>query len=369
MTSGRPGLEDAKRVPVLDVARALGCVIGRDGRSFGPCPSCGATVRASDGKSDKRGRCRVFEDGQGWACNTNGSEGCGAKGDGPGLVSWKLCGRAGPKGSDVRTVLDWYRERGGLDSGAGWSQGEHAPGAVPSEAPAVPVPANRPPRGELWRVWSQCVPVTQDDAVSAWLLNHHEGPIDPALVAWLDLARALPMGLDLPRWARGPDGRRWDDAGYRVIVRLFGAGPDGAGLPTLSLHARNVRPEVKHKGVSPHGFEVRGLVLAWSPGMPFLDRPMEAPEASVLELAEGVPDWLRLTLERWQAPGRPTVWGCISGSASDEIAARVPDGWRVAIRTHDDDGGRKFLDRWSKLLDHRCDVRSGLVPNPKKGAA
>jgi len=103
--------------------------------------------------------------------------------------------------------------------------------------------------------------------------------------------------------------------------------------------------------------------------MPFL-LPMEAHEAPLLELAEGVPHFLKLALRRWKTPapgeeGRSTLWGCISGSASDEIAARVPDGWRVAIRTHDDQGGRRLRDAFRRLLAPRCDVRDRLVSNPK----
>lgn len=374
MTPGRPDLEDAARVPVLDVARALRLDIGRDGKSFGPCPSCGETVRASDGKSDKRGRCRVrqragFPDW--WFCNTNGSEGCGAKGDGPGLVSLKLCdGREGPKGSDVRTVLDWYREHGWLDSGAGWSQGAHVPGAVTPEAPAAPVP-DRPPLSEVLDVWGRCVPVTQDKAVSAWLRNRHDGPLDPELIAKLDLARALPKGINLPSWARR-NGGQWNVRGYLLIVRAFEA--DGAGWLRLgSLHARSIIPGVPDSEKATWAMGgATGLVFAWWPGgvngapngNPFM------PELPLFEIAEGVPDWLRLACERSGMQRRPVVWGVTSGGAQPELAALVPEGWTVALRTHADKPGEEYATGWSGLLAKRgCSLWRVPTENQKRPGA
>ena len=359
-------LDVARRVAVLDVARALGLDIGRDGRSFDPCPSCGGKSRASDGESDKRGRCRVYGNGDGWACNTRGSEGCGEKGDGPGLVAWSLCGRPGPRGrDDSATVRAWYVARGWLDEG---NAGEGPfPGSVarsaltPAEHPpkgsgVAPV-AVRPPFAEVAALWARCVPVTADAAVSAWLRGHHDGPIDPDRVAALDVARALPFDVaDLPAWAWGVGGP-WHGRGYRVIVRTF-EGDGAGGLRWASLHARNVQVEADPKAVkavNPLGLDAAGAVLAWGP---------DAPELPLVDLAEGVPDWLRLVLARSTLARRPMVWGVVSGSDDSALAAVVPMGWTVALRTHADAAGDKYATKWGELLRARgCVLRRQRVVN------
>ena len=373
--SPRPGLDAAKRVPVLEVARALGLAIGHDGRSFGPCPSCGAKVRASDGRSDRRGRCRVFKTGAGWACATNGSDGCGATGDGPGLVSWVDCGRPGPEGADVRVVLDWYRARGWLDANAGeglylgagalapmrgadhaTTNGNGAQRADSGAFPALP----RPPIDEVAALWERCGLVSEDAAVSAWLRGRTDGAIDPIAVDVLDLARALPEGLDLPRWAWRATRRGWGPwhvRGYRLIVRCFEA--DGAGgLRLASLHARSIIRGVPdgEKATWPTDYGAAGLVFAWSP--PF------GPELPLVEIAEGVPDWLRLACDRRGLSRRPKVWGVTSGGADASLAAAVPEGWTVALRTHADEAGDKYADQWGELLAARgCELRRARVTN------
>ncbi len=403
MTPGRPGLEDAKRVPVLDVARELRLEVHQKqfasytDHSFGPCPSCGGLSRDSKERRthEKRLRCRVSEDGQGWKCYTNGHGGCETSGDGPGLVNWHLHGHAGPRGSELKAVLDWYEANHLLGSGAVWNRGTPVPGPVVSSGDAEAPSPVRPPLSEVRDVWERlCVPVTEDAEVSAWLRNRHDGALDPELIARLELAKALKPGVELPEWCKSRTGRRWNDAGYRLIVRLYGPNQTGPGLRTLSLHARNVLdlPDEMPKGVNATDYSPRGLVMAWSSGLPFL-LPMEASEAPVLEIAEGVPDWLRLASARSQAfetatgPGavawgRPVVWGCVVGSAGGtapksgpdwRAASKVPDGWVVWIRTHDDPPtkddprpGEKMVRAWNEALPRGCQVHEALIPNPKK---
>ena len=85
-------LDDAKRVPVTQVAAELGLTVARDGRSFGPCPGCGMATRANPGRTDSRGRCAI--NGGRWRCFSNGTEGCGAGGDAVDLVSYVVSGHA-----------------------------------------------------------------------------------------------------------------------------------------------------------------------------------------------------------------------------------------------------------------------------------
>jgi hypothetical protein len=347
-------LDDARRVHVLDLAAELELAVALDGKSFGPCPGCGEVTRGKD----KRGRCKVLGDGKGWKCYSNGSDGCGAEGDGPALVAWRLTGKPWGKGDQATsaTVREWYAARRWCEP---WQEhGAPLPAlrtvAPPAPRPAVEPPA-RPPLAEVRELWQRCVPVTADPEVAAWLTGRADGAIDPAAVAALDLARALPAELDnLPRWARCA-GRSWAEGGYRLLVKAWEADPEHPGrLRWASLHARAVRPGCEPKGVWPAGAGAAGLVLATGAD------PL-AHGLPLVELAEGVPDWLRLVLDRGArcAKGdRPAVWGVTSGSAIPAVAGVVPEGWTVAIRTHDDQSGDKYAARWQELLTPRgCNLR------------
>jgi len=201
--------------------------------------------------------------------------------------------------------------------------------------------------------------VTADPLVAAWLSNRHDGPLDPALVADLDLARALPADLlDLPRWAwcGGP----WTATGFRLILQAWEADPDAPGrLRPASLHARNVLADGAGKGAFPFDCDGRGLVFATGPDPAANGLPL-------VELAEGVPDWLRLAMARAERPEgrRSAVWGVVNGSATPELAELVPDGWTVAIRTHADPGGDRYATKWRDLLAPRgCTLRRQRMAN------
>jgi hypothetical protein len=78
---------------------------------------------------------------------------------------------------------------------------------------------------------------------------------------------------------------------------------------------------------------------------------------AALVIAEGVPDFLTWpTRYSDRDESAPAVIGVISGSWSDAIAARVPDGLRVAVRTHRDDAGRGYASRICASLSPRCVV-------------
>lgn len=330
----RSWLDDARRVAVATVAAELGLTVDPSQRAFGPCPGCGAKTRANAGKTDRRGRCRVYPDGLGWACASNGTDGCGATGDGPGLVVWQETGRKwadGDKGTADK-VRAWYACRGWCDP---------APGVAPFPAPRrvapppPPPPRARPPAAEVADLWARCVPVTQDAEVSRWLETHKDGWIDPGRVAALDLARALPVDLpNLPRWARF-EGKPWTQTGHRLVLRAYEAGPDGLRL--ASLHTRNVTRSDDKAGW-PAGATSAAVVFA----VP------EARSAMVLELVEGVPDWLRFTTAGRGAP----VWGVVNGSACPELAQLVTV-QAVVIRTHHDEPGNKYATTWTELLRAR----------------
>jgi hypothetical protein len=76
-----------------------------------------------------------------------------------------------------------------------------------------------------------------------------------------DLARALPAGVELPRWAFGA-GQSWSAGAHRLIVPLY----DCAGR-LASLHARAaVALPGKPKGLSPAGGAVAPARLVRSTG-------------------------------------------------------------------------------------------------------
>lgn len=77
-------LDQVSSVQIPPVAGKLGLSSGR-GRSWGPCPKCGAAKRGSD---DERGPLGLTSDGKGWACHA----GCGAEGDLADLVSYQTVG-------------------------------------------------------------------------------------------------------------------------------------------------------------------------------------------------------------------------------------------------------------------------------------
>jgi hypothetical protein len=173
-------------------------------------------------------------------------------------------------------------------------------------------------------LWRRCVPVTADPEVAAWLAERTDpGPIDPAKVAALDLARALPADLvDLPGWARFK-GKPWTASGHRLVVRAWEADPDNPErLRVASLHARNVLPNCAgdDKAAWPAGATAASLILATGPDPRAHGLPL-------VEIPEGVPDWLRLavTVAADLPKGkRSAVWGAWSGSADPAVAAVVP---------------------------------------------
>jgi len=156
--------------------------------------------------------------------------------------------------------------------------------------------------------------------------------LDPELLAAGELARLVPDGIALPAWSAL--GRRtWPAAGFRLVVRAWTAAGELA-----SLHARYTRPgqppERTPKTLWPAGFQSRGLVLANAPALALLRG--EALEACQVVIVEGLTDWLS-----WGPRALP-VFGVTAGSWTPAIAAKVPDGSTVSIRTDNDLAGDKY---------------------------
>ncbi len=334
-------LEDAKRVAVTVIAAALGLTIGRDGKSFGPCPNCGELTRAGSGRRDVRGRCAVL--GLGWHCYTNGSAGCEASGSGPGLVAFVLTGGPWHSGGTATASLvrDWFARHGwcepAADARCASPPRRHVPSVLPEPPPL------RPDRYEVAQVWFHAPAVTADPEAAAYLAGRG---FDPEHVAELDLARALPADLS-PAWARR-GWRTWQESGHRLIFGLWEPDPTMPGLLRVaSVHARCVGTcDDSEKASSPQGCSHRRLVL--TAGDDFL---ADGRAQRLLTICEGPIDFLALALQ--PAAMRGALIGGISGSASGEILALVPTDWTVAVATHADGGGDQQAIAWKREIERR----------------
>lgn len=354
------------------VAESLGLVVdAAPRRGIRPCPSCGAEKR---GSGDRRAPAELTSDGGGWHCFR-----CEAKGDTVSLAAVVATGDAKPNTTAWPEVRRRCAAAGLCDPdprdtnspGPGRAFRRPPPPPAPVEAPPL-----RPPPAEVLELWERCATVTADAEASAWLRSRE---LDPGEVAARDLARALPVAGTLPRWARyrGPgcdDGASWRDAPqrFRIVVPMFGAGGS-----LESLHVRALAPtdpKGRDKAAAPAGFQVRGLVFADAlarsmlGGAPLGDGSpaAELVKRAGLVVAEGEPDFLTWAT-RWSetAEAAPAVLGIVAGSWSAELAARVPDGARVALWTDPDRDGDRYAEAIRTTLAGRCAiVRRRLEVNP-----
>lgn len=342
----------ARAIPINQVAAALGLRVDHDGRAFGPCPSCALETRANPGRRDRRGRCRIFSSGSGWACNSNGSNGCGAAGDGPGLVAWVLTGNQWRHGDPTTTALvsSWFVEARLL--------GPSEPVWKPRYPPQQPTTAYpRPPAVEVAATWDQCRNVTEDSDVAKWLDGRG---FDPRAVAEMDLVRALPTDRQHPSWARY-EGRGWQASGHRLIAPAYEPDPSRPGrLRLASLHARCVRagsPDDKASNAAAGPGSATGLLFTLNPQDPFLD----GEPRRLLTLCEGVTDFLALALQ--PASSRGALLGTWSGSATPATASLIPAGWTVVLAHDQDHGGDAQAASWLGAIERdgrgiRCRRRS-----------
>lgn len=342
-------IEAARRVPVADVATRLGLTVaGRASTWITPCPACGRTHRNASTASEKRGPISVFAP-DAWRCLVSS---CEVGGDGIDLVAASMFRRrfrdlAPTQRSEVRAWFD-------RQLGCAAPSPARAPAPRP-QAPAAPSPPARPlpPRAELLAVLNELVvPVTDDPEVSRYLASRG---IDAERVAMMRAAFALPAGEKLPRWARSSAGF-WSFSGHRLITPLF----DATGR-VQSVIARRVCEGETPKSLFPMGFGRAGLVMACKLGRALLSLgtlPIddevgtwwaeETPRLRVI-VVEGDSDFLAsvsgpLSGVRWSDADEysPAVLGVESGSWTEEIAARIPDGAHVSIATDADAAGAKY---------------------------
>lgn len=263
---------------------------------------------------------------------------CGWKGDALALIAAVYDMET--RGQRFVELLITAAELGGLtELAASLQQGtDYTPPERPAPAarPVQPEPTY-PDSAELARVWEAAVPVTRD-AETVAMLRRRE--LDPEGIAELDLARVLPPGANLPRWAsyRGDSdhARSWLVTGHRLVLPAYDV--DGA---LRSLRAWRISENDTPKRLPPAGHKTAELVLAnqetldWlrhSEALPYLAAPLQ------LIVTEGEPDYLvRATLNPHNA-----VVGVLSGSWHRGFADKIPGFSEVYLYTHRDRAGDNY---------------------------
>lgn len=222
------------------------------------------------------------------------------------------------------------------------------------ELPPAP-PAQPPPLAEVAALLRQSARVDSiAGQVAPWLRSR---ALDPA--ACLPLSRAL-RGPG-PVWARY-QGRAWIELGNRLVLPVY----DAAGA-LRSVRARLVTGGETPKSLPPCRHSTAGLVLANRGAVEMLRAGPEGPRARVL-VTEGEPDYLtwasRLPAGAWAVLGLPG-----SGAWTADLAARIPAGSEVVIRTDPDAAGDRYAERIVEDLAGRCAVRVSHAASRRARAA
>ena len=339
-------ITEALRAATLgQVASDLGLTISR--KHLPACPSC---------NQSKYGCGKVFRGEQfdRWKCHRPS---CDAGGDAVSLVAWTLCGTGEPSPDQWIQVREWFEGRGYLTRNTPRSRFERvsAPSRVKPQTkqPKSVEPQRWPDTESLRDLWRQAGPVSEQPEGAAWLAEHciPGNPVDLC-----SLARMLPKNARVPRWARCA-GHSWPEA-WRLLIPIYSL--EGR---CVSMAARCVLPDGKFKGVkecSPAGFTRTGGVYADPMAVALLQGKTEHEGCrwnGEVVIAEGGKDYLT-----WAArAGRVTdsgetfaVMAIWQGAWSADIAARIPDGATVNIRTHPDDDGDKYAEAIAETLHKRC---------------
>jgi hypothetical protein len=174
------------------------------------------------------------------------------------------------------------------------------------------------------------------------------------VVEALDLARALPESVALPRWTsyRGNslEARSWLTLGYRLVLPVY----DALGN-MRSVRGWRVVASDGPKRLPPSGYRASGLVMANSEARSLLERASWNSDMVRIVIVEGEPDFLTwATRFSDNAKTAPAVLGITAGSWSDELAARIPNGARIIVRTHHDQAGNAYAARIGATLTGRC---------------
>jgi hypothetical protein len=328
-------IERMRSTPVSAVAAGLGHEVapprGSSGGAIYGCPACSAARRHTK-TADKRGAVGLERSGAGFRCFQ-----CDASGDALDFIAYSLRGRKLSELADVgkAEVRDWCQRWLGLDGSAPPPRAK----TIARPEPIVePEPPRYPPAREIGDIWAACVRADSDDEVASYLRARVSAPIDPVAVSDRDLARVVPAELELP-----PNIRYWHATGHRLIFPLF----DAAGQ-MRSLVARRVRHGDSPKTYPFTGFDKRRLLMADGLARQLLAAGQQpawwgTTPAIELYVCEGEIDYLTAVLG-WSdaAEHAPGALGIESGSWSQAIADRIPDGSVLVIATDSDQAGDKY---------------------------
>jgi len=353
-------LEDCSKVPLADVADALGMEAGPN-RSLVPCPACGAEVRST---KDRRGRgpVGVTGDGNGWRCHRGN---CGAGGDGVALVAFHLGAARDSNGRPImddrwRRVREWYADRQWCESHRDYRPRPPSPRPRRTSRPLSeaidPVAPTRPPVEEVKALWAACRPVDAtsagDNPAELWpSLYLMDRCFHPTALAPLDIVRVAPLRYPWPKWWPSSWARHW-----RLVIRAFE--PDGT---PASLHARAVpaydddaRPgdEPRPKTRWPFGCSATGLLFADPLGLALL-RGEGPNELRKVWIVEGLTDLASAAIEATGLPEPRAVLGAAQGGFSALAKVRWPDNVTIYAATDNDEKGNRYAKEIAETLAPR----------------
>lgn len=240
---------------------------------------------------------------------------------------------------------------------------------APSAAPEYPAAS------EVAALWAAAEPIEAEpdlypeaDTTAARYLAGRA--IDPGAVDLYQLARVLPADVHAPPWALCR-GIPWPRS-HRLILPVV----DHMGV-VRSLRAWKIdgADSDAPKRTAPAGKALAGLLLACPVARRMLatgQTPSWATEAAPLDviITEGEPDfltWAARVSDTNEAP--PAVLGVVAGSWCEAIAARIPNGSRVIIRTHQDGSGDRYAAEIKTSLAGRAVTVLDLKRGPRGQAA
>lgn len=339
---------------LADIA-SLGGIEQRGGRSWGPCPVCGAERR---GRDERRGPLTFY--GDRWKCY---AAGCEAGGTAAALLAATRFREIPPKGDmrwrEVLIEMDGsfpqiYRPTKAHSVRSAPNQGvRNNSHRGDAESPIYPPP------DEVHAVWETCDRLDRlppDDAAVQYLIGRG---LVPALLAQLDLARVLPerWPTPAPHWIPSSAIRTRI---HRLVVPVYNARGE---LRSLRFRAVSTH---RAKSLPPAGFNVTGLVMADPLGHAVLRGERadknRMPFDGRIVICEGETDFWTVAarparLDRATAQGQTfAVFGLVAGAWTPDIAARVPTAARVLVCTDHDETGDRYAEVVRASLSPRCSV-------------
>lgn len=225
--------------------------------------------------------------------------------------------------------------------GKGWLQS--LDGAIPSPvyvAPRAPQQPARPPAylpaADVDRLWRASWQLTDPRCQAVPFLSERRFLPHAQVIAALDLARIAPTHIP-GGWSESEAWPSWWSAGraptWRLVVR--GWGPGGA----VGFHGRAVVPTPVIDGKAlPKALWARGYD---SSGLLFWNRHPVA-EAEAIFIAEGLTDWLTLSI--WAAQRPVAVFGGTSGSWRGliPVGKRAKPGADIVVAVDADAKGNEY---------------------------